>query len=1065
MIKFQTKILFLFLSINIIFSKEPIEFHLGETVEFDGFDNNYFMLNYDGNNNITVYLITQRTIKNIGITDPDQIFTHIYYESFLNEEMFVFNLYKKGKYLFNFIPTAIFPINDNSYFLGNKFSTFAVGQIIDTIDLTKNMYYNPLRIEAKTKLESSIYKVENLKKDTYVFFYFEYTPYDYEYPIKHFKICIVDSNECKEDVTIYKFLKDKKYNIYIYFSGLEPDFIPSDPDSEIPDPKFYFYYPFAFFPVLDYTFQVKKLGYYISLEPKIYFISFKNIENLYAFFENNEKTLIALTDEVITPENLDKLEQLEFEEIGQKFLYTFWDKSNYAIVISIPSFETFDYYAKISIVDSALDNSVNGEFTIPAGKSQLIYFEDRYCNYKENNPLEFYNFITTYSSEEKNMRFIYSDYPDEKYDFLLSEYSSAPLYIEKNSKDIKINFKILCPKYTFFSVLNSYLFSLYFSYFTRSYLKSNYESDQMKKVKEILPMNIRINTNLMEFYEFFNFYFHEFDEKINLYINKLYGETDLYECNETLKLNDLSILATPISKCKDKQSIFNRFFTLNGTKILSGYFSPNSYFDIYLEYNDNSENIKISKLFKDTINSASKYIKKDIEYTFDFDLDHMVKIQPGKNIEVTIYNDEDTIILNSEKASKNIVGKNFKIKSNGDTMIYLYGRIFQIIKYILIEPKRSKKNILVTSDTKLFFCIDTGFENYNPSNYELFKKSTLEINKKYYIENIYEKIKKKLVKGENLYLYYTSNILSDVNNARVTLDYIEDNLNNPNNDYNFNVIPKNSTDKSLIIQNRYIEEIIFNVNYCKKPVEVVIQYEDLESKEKKIILNENDTSLKLNIKEYGTKLKFESTEDFIFSYSFYDKTDNQFNQSDIWLAERKVLDKLNINEIKDKNSNDNVLLINFNPNYKNSNTKYIIVIAPEEGDNTENNFNNPCYLTKLVTDRPSGVKIENYFDVGDKNIITAEVDITDILNKNNKYIANIISQELRFEKKLNFYSPKTFFHEEKNNIIEDDNKYTVLIIVISIIGIVIIAVAIIIIINCIKNKNIEKKINKIEKLL
>ena len=36
----------------------------------------------------------------------------------------------------------------------------------------------------------------------------------------------------------------------------------------------------------------------------------------------------------------------------------------------------------------------------------------------------------------------------------------------------------------------------------------------------------------------------------------------------------------------------------------------------------------------------AKYLKKDIEYTLDFETDHLVKLEPGFDAEVTIYNDE-----------------------------------------------------------------------------------------------------------------------------------------------------------------------------------------------------------------------------------------------------------------------------------------------------------------------------------------------------------------------------------------------------------------------------------------
>ena len=98
----QTNILLLLLSINMICiassNKDAVEFHLGETVIFDSFDNNYFKLNYDSNNNITVILFARLRIGSIVLTDPDKFVRtiesqYVYYGKYIE-----FNLDKKGVY-------------------------------------------------------------------------------------------------------------------------------------------------------------------------------------------------------------------------------------------------------------------------------------------------------------------------------------------------------------------------------------------------------------------------------------------------------------------------------------------------------------------------------------------------------------------------------------------------------------------------------------------------------------------------------------------------------------------------------------------------------------------------------------------------------------------------------------------------------------------------------------------------------------------------------------------------------------------------------------------------------
>ena len=77
----QTNILLLLLSINMICiassNNDAVEFNLRETVIFDTFDNNYFKLNYDSNNNITVILLTRLRIGSIVLTDPNGNFRTI----------------------------------------------------------------------------------------------------------------------------------------------------------------------------------------------------------------------------------------------------------------------------------------------------------------------------------------------------------------------------------------------------------------------------------------------------------------------------------------------------------------------------------------------------------------------------------------------------------------------------------------------------------------------------------------------------------------------------------------------------------------------------------------------------------------------------------------------------------------------------------------------------------------------------------------------------------------------------------------------------------------------------
>ena len=131
-----------------------------------------------------------------------------------------------------------------------------------------------------------------------------------------------------------------------------------------------------------------------------------------------------------------------------------------------------------------------------------------------------------------------------------------------------------------------------------------------------------------------------------------------------------------------------------------------------------------------------------------------------------------------------------------------------------------------------------------------------------------------------------------------------------------------------------------------------------------------------------------------------------------YLNERTILSELIINEIS-KTDNNNIIKIKFNPNYKRSTTRYIILIAQKKDQNNLDNFNNPCFIAELLNKKPQGLLTDVIYDAGESNSIYAEVDISNILFDDNKYLINIISQELRFDKKINFYEPKEFSYSSE----------------------------------------------------
>ena len=541
--------------------------------------------------------------------------------------------------------------------------------------------------------------------------------------------------------------------------------------------------------------------------------------------------------------------------------------------------------------------------------------------------------------------------------------------------------------------------------------------NDIKDIKEICPIVLRINTDYLEINEFINFYLSGIKEKLNIYIKKLYGPTELYECEaDTVEKMDFSILTKPLSTCKNKKSIFNKLINLEDSKIISGYLDYNSYFDIYLDYvEDGDRNITLSylnDLSTGLMNSMGKYLIEKEKYYLNIDSNYMVKLESEFDANVKIYDNKDNLIitLNSKKLAYELKEGKYIIESNKGTMIYFYGKIFEELKQKKIENQGEKFEIKLPLGIE--YVLDFGFEGYNTLNFFVDNTYYYEVDQKDYItlhiDNIYKKLKTKLVEGESLYLYYSKDYTKDIE-----IKYISDSLISPKNDYNFYAITKNEANKNILINNLRYEQIRYQVNYCKNPSEVTLYYQD-KLEHESITFNERKTSFDIDELEGGPiNLKFELKEDseFIFSYSFISDEDKKIIKYQKWVDERKELKDLTIQDISLENPSSAYL--KFKPNYKNSSTRYIIVAAKKDDNNTEKKFSNPCYVTKLVNEKTEGVKIINVYNVGENDFINANIDLSDLLTDVSEYILTIISQELRFEKKLNYYKPLVFSNAEE----------------------------------------------------
>ena len=968
---------------------EYLTFNINEKTNFDFDKRSKFKYEYININNSTDYLILRFEFNNDFVflyTDGINIEMKQFEKS--NDNKFEIALTKSGVYYLEFYNEDVEGDVSEATF------TAEIIKSLDIIDLSLKSYYNSEQIYSKEMKKPKIYKVQNIKENKNVIFKYEMIDDDGDYFFrKPFEICNDNTGECKDNIVFYKF--EKKYNYTIYIKYVQN----RDYDSL----EHMFIFPAYIFSSIDEkSIENIEEGYYFFSEPKILVLNLEKKGELYAYLINNAIFYYGYTNKIITKDNIDSLDlEYEYDEEMKRFYYDDYDNYKYGILI--PMFKMNNYKGQV-IITSLIIEDIESTFTIPAQKNALIYPENYFFEDEDDiNPL-YYNLLITYTSTLNNIKYLGILDSQEYTNIIPINYLNAPIYVDKNEENSKINVKVYNPRFSYFGVVDNNAFKVY-----KEYLQLKVYESYKIGLKDLAPFTIRVHSDLIEFDEFVNIYLSGIKEKLNIYIKKLYGPTELYECEaDPIDKMDFSILTKPLSSCKNKKSIFNRLINLGNTKIFSGYLEHNSYFDGYLDFDDDNRNIELSsayKLINRNVKNMAKYLKKDIEYILKIDSNYLAKLEVIFDEEVIIYKDKDNILLtlNSNKLTGKLEKGKFKIKSNKDAMIYFYGEINEQIKQEKIENV-TDSYIEITTTERVKYVVDFGFEGYGPTN--LFFKKVYDDETLYY-ENLYKKLQTKLIEGESLYFYYIDSDESEP--AKINIKYINKKvLNNPKNDYNFYSISKSDKNKPLIIHNIEYDDIEYRITFCESKSEVTMYYQyQSDSTEDVMSFNEKETTYEDDADEGIIKLRFQSNDNFVFSYSFYDRTDRNIRYCDTCKDERIELDNLIIKDITQKEKL-NIYTIKFKPNYMYSSTRYIIVIAKKDDENSIEAFSNLCYITKLVTDKEDGVKIINIYDIGEDDYINVDFDISDILLPKTEYIVGIISQELRFEKKLNCYKPKTF---------------------------------------------------------
>ena len=1047
------------------------------------------------------------------------------------KELNTLTVYQGNKYKFKL--NSCYLRYEGYFFPPIIYADMESDELLETIDLTKNKYYNFELEGVDEKLPPKFYKVENLAEDKIVLFNYD-SPYSHHEDDSYspFKICNINNDECSEFGFLYKFLKNNEYIIIInymerdyYYGHLnlndqkkveqsEEEEEDAEYEKEGQDKKeeqdkddaeennnkeqrsgnynTKFIFPkYMIMPINENVIETKTQGYYTFSEFKILVVNLENKDKLYAMSFLSLKIIYSYTDKIVTKDNLDTL---SFKE-GSEFFMEISNPENNKYFVFISMNIIGDYEFKIAFTDKFLYADTS-KYTIEAKKNALIYLNDDLESYENNDDTEFmdyeeeedfddrdkyefisfYNTLKVYSSNIRNMKLIGITAGTENIDnnLILENTLNFPIYVGMSNQNTYINVQKYGPRYAFFGAVNNYLFQNYIDYF-RLYLelRSNFNLNQ------VLPFALRGNSDVFPFNEYFNFYVSEkLKTKIKIYVRKIYGSSEFYECSaDPLGNFDISIITKPLSSCKNKKSLLNKLITFEEGKILSGYLDLNSYFDIYIDIEEENKDINPNILINEfPKGNTAKYLTKGVEYNIKLEGQYLVKLEPGFNAEISIYDGTNKNILKlnagNPKGTVNFEGSSIKIKSNNNAMVYFYSKLPSGVKQVKIDNKIGK-NIMLKIEPYTHYYLDFGYDGYLPSNLVDFRIDDYiyEENQKYNypIENLYDKLVTKLPDDEFLYIYYEDS------NFDVEIDYSFNNLNNPKNQYTFMVIPKTDGKKdNLIINNFEKNRIRYQVKYCKNPGNTIkmhyyamnysdYYYERFELSE--FDFSNEKTILDAKIPEYNTDLKFESSDEFIFSYSFIDDTDKEIYEKEDWINEREELKELTISGITDLKSSSKYS-IKFKPNYKKSSTRYIVVIAEKNNDNTLESMKNPCHLVKLATEKPDGVKTINIYDIGENEYINAELDLSDFLDKESECVVSIISQELRFEKKINFYNSISFGYKPSKN----EKLATVYIVLLSIGGLIVLLIILFIIIKSVKRKqddNFAKKAQEInqEKLL
>ena len=221
------------------------------------------------------------------------------------------------------------------------------------------------------------------------------------------------------------------------------------------------------------------------------------------------------------------------------------------------------------------------------------------------------------------------------------------IYIDKSVDNNIIQFLYYVPRYTYYYAVDDEILKN-----RTKFLKENGCNSYF----------IRQNSEIDYFKDEFYKITFDLKYKVNIYFKKYYGNSNIYEINlESFNFNDLNFLTKPIKTYENEKSILNKLFNLESNKLYSGFKDYQSLYDVYIDI-DNEDNIVKMQQKDNPFNNLMKLFKPNINYILDFEVNHLIKLDPNFNAEIIITDSEKTIKLNKNNPiTTEIKGNNVQI--------------------------------------------------------------------------------------------------------------------------------------------------------------------------------------------------------------------------------------------------------------------------------------------------------------------------------------------------------------------------------------------------------------------